>query len=89
MQQQIKRNQMPILRCREMGKPGFKCGNQGKCYTYTAGNETGRKRAKQKAINQCLAIDEPVSESDLKDVDTTDGSRHLKDKTKKKKKKER
>ena len=84
---------MPILRCSDMGKPGFKCGNQGKCYTYTAGNETGRKRAKQKAINQCLAIDEPVRESDLKDADLTEGKRHPKDhdeeKKKKKKKKRR
>ena len=80
---------MPIRKCTEHGKPGYSCGKSGFCYTYTAGNETGRKRAKQKAINQCLAIDEPISESDLKDVETTDSSRHPEDKKKKKKKKKK
>ena len=59
---------MPIRKCIDLGKPGYKCGNEGKCYTYTAGNEVSRRRAKQKAINQCLAIDEPISEGDVKDA---------------------
>ena len=84
---------MPIRKCTEHGKPGYSCGKSGFCYAYTAGNETGRKRAKQKAINQCLAMDEPVSEGDLKDADMTEGKLHPEDhdedKKKKKKKKKK
>lgn len=54
---------MPIKRCKENGKPGYKCGNQGKCYTYSSGDEAGRKAAKKKAIKQCIAIGEPPEEA--------------------------
>ncbi len=47
---------MPIKRVVENGKPAFRWGSSGKAYTYTAGNEASRKRAKQKAINQGLAV---------------------------------
>lgn len=48
---------MPILNCTLNGKPGYKWGNKGKCYTYTPGNEKSRKEAKQKAYKQGAAID--------------------------------
>ena len=49
---------MPIKPCKKGGKPGFKCGNKGTCYTYTAGDAKSRQAAKKKAINQCLAMGE-------------------------------
>lgn len=48
---------MPVKTCQSDGKPGFKWGDAGKCYTYTAGNDASRKRAKEKAIRQGLAIE--------------------------------
>lgn len=48
---------MPIQACKAKGKPGYKYGDEGKCYTYASGNKTSRKRAKQLAINQGLAIE--------------------------------
>jgi hypothetical protein len=50
-----------VTDCQEGGSPGFKCGDAGKCYTYTSGDESSRKRAKQKAIDQCIAIGEEPS----------------------------
>lgn len=47
---------MPIQSCQYDGKPGYKWGEQGKCYTYTPGNEDSKKRAKTKAFEQGLAI---------------------------------
>jgi len=82
---------MPIKTCREIGKSGYKCGDEGKCYTYTSGNETSRKQAKRKAIEQCIAIGEPVSEGDLQDAGMSEGSKHPtpKNPDEKKKKKKR
>lgn len=59
---------MPVKKCTEDGKPGYKCGDSGKCYVYSPGDEAGRKRAKRKAILQCRAMDEPVSESDYEEA---------------------
>lgn len=47
---------MPVQRGTSNGKPCYKWGNSGKCYTYTAGNEESRKRAKQKAEAQGRAV---------------------------------
>ncbi len=47
---------MPIMGCVKNGKPGFKFGKSGACYTYTAGNEESRKRAIEKARAQERAI---------------------------------
>lgn len=47
---------MPVKACSVGGKPGYKWGDNGKCYTYTAGDDASRKAAKKKAINQGLAI---------------------------------
>ena len=43
---------MPVKQCQEDGKPGYKWGDQGKCYTYTEGNESSKKQAKKKAAKQ-------------------------------------
>lgn len=47
---------MPVMRCTREGKPGYRYGQSGHCYTYKTGDEAGRKRAKQKAIIQGTAI---------------------------------
>ena len=47
---------MPIKACRSGGKPGYKFGDSGTCYTYTPGNEASRNRAKSKAQRQERAI---------------------------------
>lgn len=43
---------MPVKACSEDGKPGFKFGDSGFCYTYEQGNDASRERAKSKAANQ-------------------------------------
>jgi len=48
---------MPVQDCNKDGKPGYKYGEEGFCYTYTAGNEASRKAAKQKAYLQAAAIE--------------------------------
>lgn len=53
---------MPLMRCEEDGKPGYKWGENGKCYTYTPGNEQSRKAAKRKAILQGVAISRRTGE---------------------------
>lgn len=47
---------MPVKSCNKDGKPGYKWGDSGKCYTYTPGNEQSKKAAKEKAIKQGQAI---------------------------------
>jgi len=47
---------MPVRRCHQDGKPGYQYGESGKCYTYTPGDETGRKVAKKKAVHQGATI---------------------------------
>lgn len=47
---------MPVKRCQKNGKPGYKYGDQGVCYTYTQGNELSRNKAKNKAEKQGSAI---------------------------------
>lgn len=46
---------MPIQSCSNNGKPGYKWGEQGSCYTYTAGDESSIKEAKKKAQIQGIA----------------------------------
>ena len=48
---------MPVQRCRKNNKPGWRWGSSGACYTYKAGDEEGRKKAKRKAILQGIAIE--------------------------------
>lgn len=47
---------MPVERCRRDGKPGYRWGEEGKCYIYPPGDEEARKRARQKAAEQGRAI---------------------------------
>ncbi|MEY4332939.1 MAG: hypothetical protein RLZZ196_1677 [Bacteroidota bacterium] len=47
---------MPVQECKENNKPGYKWGEEGKCYTYSPDNETEKKNAKKKALIQGLAI---------------------------------
>lgn len=47
---------MPVQRCRAKGRPGYKWGRTGKCYTYATGDKRGAKRAKNLAQKQGLAI---------------------------------
>ena len=49
---------MPILKCEENGKPGYKYGDSGKCYTYTSKDEISRNKARKNAIIQGIAIGE-------------------------------
>lgn len=50
------RSKMPVKRCRLDNKPGWKYGDDGKCYTYTAGNEKSEAAARLKASKQGVAI---------------------------------
>lgn len=47
---------MPVKNCQLEGQPGYKWGDQGKCYTYDPSSDSSKRRARQKAINQGLAI---------------------------------
>jgi len=47
---------MPVRPCTEDGKPGFKYGESGKCYTYTPGNTASKAAARLKAEAQGAAI---------------------------------
>jgi hypothetical protein len=48
---------MPIKRCQLNGKPGYRWGTTGTCYTYTPGNEADRGRAVKRAEQQGRAIE--------------------------------
>jgi len=48
---------MPIQECSEDGESGYKWGEEGKCYTYTAGSETSRMNARRKAHAQGIAFE--------------------------------
>lgn len=63
---------MPIKSCQIDGKPGFKWGDQGKCYTFDKEDEGSKKAAKKKAIKQGIVIEGPdkfkkIMESDAED----------------------
>jgi len=47
---------MPVQKCYRNGKPGFKWGEHGKCYTYTPGSEHEKELAKALALKQGRAI---------------------------------
>ena len=47
---------MPVESCRIDGKPGYKFGEYGACYTYTTGNKASRNAAYSKAVKQGQAI---------------------------------
>jgi len=47
---------MPVNSCSDNGKPGYKWGDAGKCYTYAPGNDKSKTAAKRKALAQGIAI---------------------------------
>jgi hypothetical protein len=47
---------MPLMKCRLNDKPGWKYGDSGACYIYTAGDKKSESAAKLKAIKQGIAI---------------------------------
>jgi len=47
---------MPVESCSLNGKPGFRYGERGKCYTYTPGDKSSMQEARRKANNQGIAI---------------------------------
>ena len=49
---------MPVKQCQENGKPGYKWGDKGFCYTYSPYNEGPKRNAIKKAIAQGYAIGE-------------------------------
>lgn len=46
---------MPVRPCSQDGKSGYRWGGRGACYTYPAGDQRARKRAKQRAYIQGYA----------------------------------
>lgn len=57
---------MPVKACRLDGQPGYKWGDDGKCYTYKMWNKTSRENAKTKAEEQWKAIE--VNKADQTDL---------------------
>lgn len=47
---------MPLTKCKEGDKQGWKYGTDGKCYTYESGNKSSENAAKIKAAKQGVAI---------------------------------
>jgi hypothetical protein len=43
---------MPVKQCQEDGKPGYRWGDSGKCYTYDPGDESSKQAARDKAAKQ-------------------------------------
>lgn len=48
---------MPVQSCQLGGKPGYRWGESGKCYTYESGDPTSRERAQDAATRQGAAIE--------------------------------
>lgn len=51
---------MPVQRCREGGKSGWRWGKRGKCYTYARGDKRAAGEAYKKALAQGEAMGERV-----------------------------
>jgi phage head maturation protease len=49
---------MPLNRCQDDGKPGWKWGDAGTCYTYASGDESSEAAARKKAMAQAAAMGE-------------------------------
>jgi len=47
---------MPVMKCRRKGRPGYKWGASGHCYTYEPGSRAGVATAKRKARIQGAAV---------------------------------
>lgn len=46
---------MPVMRCRKDGKPGWKFGDSGFCYTYMSGSKRSQAVARLRAAKQGAA----------------------------------
>lgn len=46
-----------INRCQKDGKPAYRWGMDGKCYTYQSGDKVSRERAKRLAMAQGRTIE--------------------------------
>ncbi len=55
---------MPVQECQSDGQPGYRWGEEGKCYTYTPSDEESRKAARAKAERQGRAVEAHTSELD-------------------------
>ena len=53
---------MPVQRCVQNGKPGYRFGKSGKCYSYVPGNKASRDNAQQKAHSQGAASESRMRE---------------------------
>jgi hypothetical protein len=47
---------MPVMHCTIDGKPGYKFGSSGHCYTYTKGDDAGKEKAREKAAAKGRAV---------------------------------
>ncbi len=61
---------MPIQSCSINGKPGYKWGAQGKCYSYNPSNDSSKTKARNKARNQGIA--QIVNDFELNLIKPTD-----------------
>lgn len=52
---------MPVKPCQSDGKPGYKYGDSGHCYTYKEGDMRSEKEAWDKAVAQGRAIEKSKS----------------------------
>jgi len=50
-------DEMPVRNCTKDGKPGYKWGYEGTCYTYSLNDEFSRRQANEKALQQGRAIE--------------------------------
>ena len=48
---------MPIQSCTKDGKPGYRWGESGVCYTYNPQNSISKGLARAKALKQARAIE--------------------------------
>ena len=62
---------MPIRSCSDGDKPGYKWGDSGKCYLYTAGDEKSMEAAKMKAQMQGVAAQANGYEEKANEVTTS------------------
>jgi len=48
---------MPVRSCSENNRPGYRWGEEGKCYTYKKGDKEGASRARARAERQGAAVE--------------------------------
>ena len=48
---------MPVQECQEEGRPGYRWGQEGKCYTFDPSSDESRERARSQAEEQGRAIE--------------------------------